>query len=336
MLKLLIVACLFLGTDRKVFAQDTSLPELEDLPVDNQPLPAFDSDETKPATLGESAEPREKTLPPAPTLPAEQPVQSELPKLPREEDPAAPVVPELSGILEPRNSFTQQKAPEGFRITAEPYSVPVTKKHRMFAFTTNRGYYMSPKEIDGSPYSFKAIYGTEKANQGFMLSHNWFVINTDFLQLGPQVGFGYAYTIGTGKFNPSDDNPNAGVVKGTRAREPYRFNQFPVWVGLGGKVAALRYIQPYGSISGLAMFIYEYRLMDNEKEYRHRGAGYGFTGTAGIGFWMNWMERAAAWFLDRDWEINDVYATVEYREIQTFPPIRYSTRFAHFGLTFEY
>lgn len=233
----------------------------------------------------------------------------------------------------PQNDGTQVP---GFQITAPAYSVPVSEKDKMFGVSFNRHVPLSPWQVDGAAYSYKDVYGTDEVSNAICFHHSWTWLNTFLIQAGPEISLGYAYTIGTGKFSPGASNPNNNYLTGLGAREGLRFEQFPITVSAAGKLALLKYVQPFGHFGVLAIPMLERKMGQSGKDSRKRAIGYGVSTAVGVGLWMNFLEKSAAWFLDRDWAVNDVFLTAEVRSYETFPPVRYSTRFALVGLKFEY
>src|SRR5690606_32585162 len=102
-----------------------------------------------------------------------------------------------------------------------------------------------------------------------------------------------------------------------------------------GMLSAFKYVVPFGTVSVLAMGVYEKRT-DESKDHRHRGLAFGVGYEFGVGIWLNFLERAAAWMLDYQWSINNTYLNVSSKGLNTFGDLSYSENLFTAGITFEY
>jgi hypothetical protein len=161
---------------------------------------------------------------------------------------------------------------------------------------------MTPPKITGTSASYKDYYGEKNINS-FVLEYEWQAFQS-FGRLGLNIGTGFASVKGNGFFKKS----------GTPAEETYTMYTFPLSAFLVYRFEYMRrqWVVPFvnggGSLYGLA------EVRDDNKINSAMGSAVG--GGGGLLFSISAIDNRAAFILDREYGIADLYFSLEARAMQ--------------------
>ncbi len=157
--------------------------------------------------------------------------------------------------------------------------------------------------------SYTDIYKTSSTIAAFF-DYEWQFFR-GFGKLGLNLGGGFATGKGNGRFTT---DPSGGVW-GLDALEVYNFFLLPLSAGLTYRFAYFhnQIIVPY--VTGGADYYVFAETRDDAKKFNY-GATPLFHVAGGAAFLLDWFNRSSMVALDKDYGINHLYLTAEYRLVE--------------------
>jgi hypothetical protein len=258
--------------------------------------------------------------------PAEPPPSEEVPPL---EDPAAdeaaPLPPEnrpSSSSGEPIFDWSKHR---GEKEVAHPfaekglirikkdgtyiYKTEESKQKDAFSFTFGLfdPSHLSNPDAQGPTAEFKNNYD-QTNSPAIMASYEWQFMKSPVGKMGLRAGSGLYVAQGNGHFKST--GPNSALTP----REIFTFLAMPNTVGVVYRMQFWdrQLFVPYGEGGGIAWTFAE--LRDDNKNPKFGGA-LGAYFAAGLAVNLTYFDKTAALQLDREYGINRVYLTAEYRPI---------------------
>jgi hypothetical protein len=187
----------------------------------------------------------------------------------------------------------------------------------------------SPNELENKEtgVSFEDFYETN--NVGILFDYEWQLFQK-FGKLGLKVGSGIAMAQGTGVFK--NENGTTGAF------EPKEKLTFIIMPNTVGAITRLQFwekqiLVPYGEGGGTIFTFAETR--DDGKNPKF-GAAFGAYFAVGAAFSLAFLDDISMIELDRDYSINNVYFTAEYRFYQGFGDFNFTGELINGGVTVEF
>lgn len=149
-------------------------------------------------------------------------------------------------------------------------------------------------------------------------------------KLGFKLGTGVAMASGNGRFK--NDGNLTGQVE---PKEKFTFVTIPNSAGL---ILRLQFtedqiIVPYAEGGGVGFIFGEFR---DDGDTPKGGAAFGAYAAAGVAFSLDFLDRISMLELDREYSINSVYLTAEYRQYVGFGNFNFSSELINGGVTLEF
>lgn len=216
------------------------------------------------------------------------------------------------------------------RITKDrDYLYKVTESDQKRAFDFRVGLF-SPKNL-ANPETNVTFADTYDSPSGpaLLFNYEWQLMRGAIGKLGLQAGAGAFVAQGHGHFKP-------GTNDGKTPREVFTFLLFPVNVG-----AVYRFemwhrqlLVPYASGGGSLFGFTEMRDDDKPPKF---GGSLGAYYAGGVGLNLTYFDALSRINLDREYSINAIYLTVEYRGIVSLSQnYDFSSDFWNAGFLLEY
>lgn len=157
---------------------------------------------------------------------------------------------------------------------------------------------------------YETMYGGPSQSI-FMFDYEWKPLNR-YGSLGIQAGMGLIYASGQGRFLNAD-----AQFPDQEAKEEYTFLAVPLNLGVIYRLEwnDRQWIAPYASGGGTYIGVVEFR--DDGKSPSLVGTP-GVYGAGGLLFNITAMNRDTAFTLSSEYGINNLWVSVEYRQLQTF------------------
>lgn len=190
---------------------------------------------------------------------------------------------------------------------------------------------MDPPKIDSADgvTNYDSMYGSSSQAM-FMFDYEWKPFN-GYGSLGIQAGLGLLYATGQGRFiTPDPQFPNQ------EAKEEYSFLAVPLNVGGVYRLewSDRQWIAPYVSAGGTYIGVVEIR--DDGKSPSVVGTP-GVYGAGGLLFNIAAMSDDTAFTLSSEYGINNLWLSLEYRQLQTFSEdVDFSGGIIGAGVTVDY
>lgn len=256
--------------------------------------------------------------------PARPPVDEPMPLIRRQRE-----IVEFPNRVPPKKIRHPFAAKGLTRITRDgTYIYKVKTSDQTRASSLKFGFF-SPTKLQNKDTGFYYDEFYDTGNPALLYDYEWQFFRK-FGKLGFKLGTGAAMATGSGRFKNED-----GLSAGLEPKEKFTFATIPTSAGL---ILRLQFtegqiIVPYAEGGGVGYLFGEFRDDGGQPK---GGLALGAYFAGGVAFSLGFLDRVSMLELDREYSINNVFFTAEFRQYIGFGNFDFSSDLINGGVTLEF